>query len=125
VNELFASNLTDFTSLGDLPSIVPVRALRTFKSPKPSASASCAMPSVLRIRRAEFLERGARRAAPAGLWATSRAGELLRNFLNHLPEEQRRAARAELVSELETLKTPEGIRQESVRLVALATKPLQ
>ena len=45
------------------------------------------------------------------------------NFLNHLPAELRGAARAEIAAELGALATPEGIRQESARLIAIASKP--
>lgn len=45
------------------------------------------------------------------------------NFLGHLPEELRSQARQEIEAELETLRTPEGIRFERARLVAIAVKP--
>ena len=45
------------------------------------------------------------------------------NLLGHLPPELRQAARAEISAELARLATPEGIRQESRRLVAIASKP--
>jgi arsenite methyltransferase len=41
------------------------------------------------------------------------------NFLGHLPEDLQRAARDDIRRELEALQTPEGIRQESMRLVAV------
>lgn len=45
------------------------------------------------------------------------------NLLGHLPVELQASARAEIERELEALQTSEGIRFESVRLVALAVKP--
>jgi arsenite methyltransferase len=45
------------------------------------------------------------------------------NFLSHLPPELGRAARAEISAELAQLATPDGIRQESQRLIAIASKP--
>jgi arsenite methyltransferase len=45
------------------------------------------------------------------------------NFLGHLPEALRSQARQEIETELDALKTPEGIRFERVRLVAVAVKP--
>jgi arsenite methyltransferase len=45
------------------------------------------------------------------------------NFLNHLPPDLRKAARDEIAAELATLATPEGIRQESARLIGIAVKP--
>jgi len=45
------------------------------------------------------------------------------NYLGHLPEALRSDARSELLRELEALRTPEGIRQEGVRIVAVAVKP--
>jgi hypothetical protein len=45
------------------------------------------------------------------------------NFLNHLQPELRKAAREEIAAELATLATPEGIRQESARLIGIAVKP--
>ena len=45
------------------------------------------------------------------------------NFLGHLPESLREQAKAEILSELEKLRTPEGLRVESGRIFALATKP--
>jgi arsenite methyltransferase len=44
------------------------------------------------------------------------------NFLGHLPDDLRRAARVEIWRELEALRTPEGIRVEGARLVAVARK---
>jgi hypothetical protein len=44
------------------------------------------------------------------------------NFLGHLPEELRRSARDEIRKELDALKTPDGIRQEGARIVAVARK---
>jgi arsenite methyltransferase len=45
------------------------------------------------------------------------------NFLGHLPEPLRAAAREEVRHELEAIKTPLGIRQEGGRLLAIAVKP--
>jgi arsenite methyltransferase len=45
------------------------------------------------------------------------------NFLNHLPDALQPRARADVLVELEKLRTPEGILQNSARLVAVATKP--
>jgi ubiquinone/menaquinone biosynthesis C-methylase UbiE len=45
------------------------------------------------------------------------------NFLSHLPPELGRSARAEIEAELAGLTTSEGIRQESARLIAIASKP--
>jgi arsenite methyltransferase len=45
------------------------------------------------------------------------------NFLSHLPEDLQQSARAEISRELERSNTAEGIRQESQRLVAVASKP--
>lgn len=45
------------------------------------------------------------------------------NFLGHLPAELAARARAEIAAELAPLETSEGLRQESVRLVAVAVKP--
>jgi arsenite methyltransferase len=44
------------------------------------------------------------------------------NFLGHLPEPLRAAARAEIQHALDAIKTPLGIRQEGGRLVAVAIK---
>ena len=45
------------------------------------------------------------------------------NFLGHLPESLRASARAELLRELDAIKTPRGIHQEGGRLLAVAVKP--
>ena len=45
------------------------------------------------------------------------------NFLGHLPAQLAARARAEIAAELAPLETSEGLRQESVRLVAVAVKP--
>jgi arsenite methyltransferase len=45
------------------------------------------------------------------------------NFLGHLPEKLRAAARAEILDELEKSRTPEGYRQDSSRIFAVARKP--
>jgi len=45
------------------------------------------------------------------------------NFLGHLPEELRTAAREEIKCELEQFRTPEGIRREGARIIAVALKP--
>ncbi len=45
------------------------------------------------------------------------------NFLGHLPEHLRAAARAEILSELEKFRTPEGYRQDGSRIFAVAKKP--
>jgi len=45
------------------------------------------------------------------------------NFLGHLPEELRTAAREEITRELEYFRTPEGIRREGARIIAVAIKP--
>lgn len=44
------------------------------------------------------------------------------NLLGHLPEALREQARREIVAELEQFRTPEGIRQEGARIVAVAIK---
>jgi arsenite methyltransferase len=44
------------------------------------------------------------------------------NFLKHLPPELRAAAQRDIVAELERTRTPEGIRQETQRLVTVAIK---
>lgn len=44
------------------------------------------------------------------------------NFLGHLPDDLRRAARDEIRKEVEALRTPEGIRFESMRIFAIAVK---
>lgn len=45
------------------------------------------------------------------------------NFLGHLPEELRMAAREDIKYELEQFRTPEGIRREGARIIAVALKP--
>lgn len=45
------------------------------------------------------------------------------NFLGHLPEPLRSAAREEIRRALDAIKTPLGIRPEGGRLVAIAVKP--
>jgi arsenite methyltransferase len=45
------------------------------------------------------------------------------NFLGHLPETLREQAKAEILRELEKYRTPEGYRQESARIFAVASKP--
>ncbi len=45
------------------------------------------------------------------------------NFLGHLPAELRTAAREEIKRELEQFRTPEGIRREGARIIAVALKP--
>ncbi|HTV25074.1 MAG TPA: methyltransferase domain-containing protein, partial [Polyangiaceae bacterium] len=45
------------------------------------------------------------------------------NFLGHLPPELAEAARAELRADLARLATPDGIRLQSQRLIAIASKP--
>ncbi len=45
------------------------------------------------------------------------------NFLGHLPEDRRAAARTEIADELEKLRTPAGIPQQGARIVALGVKP--
>jgi len=44
------------------------------------------------------------------------------NFLGHLPAELRTAAREEIMRELERYRTPEGIRRDGARIVAVALK---
>ena len=44
------------------------------------------------------------------------------NFLGHLPSDLRRAARAEIESELEGFRIPEGIRLQGARILAVAEK---
>jgi ubiquinone/menaquinone biosynthesis C-methylase UbiE len=44
------------------------------------------------------------------------------NFLGHLPPDLRAAAQAEIVSELEAFRVPEGIRLEGARIFAIARK---
>src|SRR5262249_15597966 len=44
------------------------------------------------------------------------------NFLGHLPAELRTAARAEIMHELEQYRTPEGIRRDGARIIAVALK---
>jgi len=44
------------------------------------------------------------------------------NFLGHLPAELRTAARAEIMRELEQFRTPEGIRRDGARIIAVALK---
>ncbi len=44
------------------------------------------------------------------------------NFLGHLPDELRRLARDEIRTEVESFRTPEGIRFESARIFAVAVK---
>lgn len=44
------------------------------------------------------------------------------NFLGHLPDDLQRSAREEIRRELEALRTSDGIRQESARIVAVARK---
>ena len=44
------------------------------------------------------------------------------NFLGHLPAELRTAAREEIMRELEQYRTPEGIRWDGARIVAVALK---
>jgi arsenite methyltransferase len=44
------------------------------------------------------------------------------NYLGHLPEALRAAARRDLEAELEKLRTPQGIQQEGARIVAIAVK---
>jgi ubiquinone/menaquinone biosynthesis C-methylase UbiE len=45
------------------------------------------------------------------------------NFLGHLPAELRTAAREEIVRELEQYRTPEGVRRDGARIIAVALKP--
>jgi arsenite methyltransferase len=45
------------------------------------------------------------------------------NFLGHLPAELRTAAREAITRELEQFSTPEGIRREGARIIAVALKP--
>jgi arsenite methyltransferase len=45
------------------------------------------------------------------------------NFLGHLPAELRTAACAEIMRELEQYRTPEGIRRDGARIIAVALKP--
>jgi arsenite methyltransferase len=45
------------------------------------------------------------------------------NFLGHLPEELRPSAHDAIKRELEYLRTPEGIRREGARILAVALKP--
>ena len=45
------------------------------------------------------------------------------NFLGHLPTELRMAAREEIMRELEQYRTPEGIRWDGARIIAVALKP--
>ena len=45
------------------------------------------------------------------------------NFLGHLPAELRTAAREEIMCELEQYRTPEGIRRDGARIIAVALKP--
>jgi ubiquinone/menaquinone biosynthesis C-methylase UbiE len=45
------------------------------------------------------------------------------NFLGHLPAELRMAAREEIMRELEQFRTPEGIRRDGARIIAVALKP--
>jgi hypothetical protein len=44
------------------------------------------------------------------------------NFLGHLPAELRTAAREEIMRELEQYRTPEGIRRDGARIIAVALK---
>jgi len=44
------------------------------------------------------------------------------NFLGHLPAELRAAAREEIMRELEQYRTPEGIRRDGARIIAVALK---
>jgi ubiquinone/menaquinone biosynthesis C-methylase UbiE len=44
------------------------------------------------------------------------------NLIGHLPGELRDRARREIIAELETFRTPEGIRQEGERIIAVAIK---
>jgi ubiquinone/menaquinone biosynthesis C-methylase UbiE len=45
------------------------------------------------------------------------------NFLGHLPAELRTAAGEEIMRELEQYRTPEGIRRDGARIIAVALKP--
>jgi arsenite methyltransferase len=45
------------------------------------------------------------------------------NYLGHLPDALRASARKEIAAELERHATPEGVRQEGVRIIAVAVKP--
>lgn len=45
------------------------------------------------------------------------------NYLGHLPEGLRAGARQDLIREVESLRTADGIRQEGTRIVAIAVKP--
>jgi arsenite methyltransferase len=45
------------------------------------------------------------------------------NFLGHLPVELRTAACEEIIRELEQYRTPEGIRRDGARIIAVALKP--
>ena len=45
------------------------------------------------------------------------------NFLGHLPAVLRAAAREEIMRELEQYRTPEGIRRDGARIIAVALKP--
>lgn len=60
-------------------------------------------------------------ASPADAIEFSQASSF-GNFLGHLPEELRRPARKEIETQLETLRTPQGIRQENARILAFAEK---
>jgi arsenite methyltransferase len=44
------------------------------------------------------------------------------NLLGHLPDELREQARREVIAELQQFQTPEGIKQESSRILAVAVK---
>jgi arsenite methyltransferase len=44
------------------------------------------------------------------------------NFLGHLPAELRAVAREEIMRELEQYRTPEGIRRDGARIIAVALK---
>jgi arsenite methyltransferase len=45
------------------------------------------------------------------------------NFLGHLPTELRTAAREEIARELEQYRTPEGVRRDGARIIAVTLKP--
>jgi len=60
-------------------------------------------------------------ASPAALLEHVRASSF-GNFLQHLPRELRAGAEREILAELERARTPDGVRQETQRLVAVAIK---
>jgi arsenite methyltransferase len=78
--------------------------------------------SGLEVNAIDLEPNGASYPTPAAAIEFSQASSF-GNFLSQLPAELRGRARADIETELERLRTPEGIRTEGARIFALARKP--